>query len=336
MIYVVPYFFMLFSGFSICYGGLSLRLSKSVFLLALMPAFLVVIFRGNIGVDTAAYESIIDNSYAGTCAVEPIFCWITNSMYSVVERADITLRFITFVFCALFFLAFCKHKADMVVASFFVFPLFFYDMSANGIRYGLAFVVFKLIHDAIGNKAIIAMPLYAGIQSSSVVLLMLSLADEIGAKLSWFVGVFIIAVLFLSGVYELVFFEYFYKKLNAYLVISSPSWYSGVFYVMVGSILLLVLGGKRVFSKKTVVLCFLFLFLFLFVSFFSYAGLRLMQLIIFFIAIKSSSLLRFYHLRSRSFFAFVVVFFVLGFLGFVNIIRAMIVSGYYFPYETIL
>ncbi|MFY9090185.1 EpsG family protein [Arcobacter aquimarinus] len=327
-IYVIPYILILFVGVLTLFSKFSLNSARLIFLFFLLPVFFLVIFRGNIGVDTEVYESIIDYYIlTGECRVEPLFCFISEPIYSLVNRSDFTLRVITAIFCILFYFAFSKTKNDIVVASLFIFPVFFYDMSTNGIRYGLAFILFKLLFDGLTKKSILTIPIYISIQSSSLLLVILSFINKINLKKIALI-VLILAPIF----YLLIGGTYLTQRIEAYSGNPSPNLYSGILNFLLGFLIISTLRYFRRILLKEFLIYFTILLSFQILSYFTYAGLRLVQLMLFYFAIRSIPLINISNLKSNIIICFIL--FITGFIYFLNLLRVMSVE-HYLPYQFI-
>ena len=327
-IYVIPYILILFVGVLTLFSKFSLNSARLIFLFFLLPVFFLVIFRGNIGVDTEVYESIIDYYIlTGECRVEPLFCFISEPIYSLVNRSDFTLRVITAIFCILFYFAFSKTKNDIVVASLFIFPVFFYDMSTNGIRYGLAFILFKLLFDGLTKKSILTIPIYISIQSSSLLLVILSFINKINLKKIALI-VLILAPIF----YLLIGGTYLTQRIEAYSGNPSPNLYSGILNFLLGFLIISTLRYFRRILLKEFFIYFTILLSFQILSYFTYAGLRLVQLMLFYFAIRSIPLINISNLKSNIIICFIL--FITGFIYFLNLLRVMSVE-HYLPYQFI-
>lgn len=327
-IYIIPYILILFVGVLTIFSNLTLSSARALFLFFLLPVFFIVIFRGNIGVDTEVYESIIDYYIlTGECRVEPLFCLMSEPIYSLVERSDFTLRVITAIFCFLFYFAFSKTKNDIIVASFFIFPVFFYDMSTNGIRYGLAFILFKLLFDGLTKKSILTLPIYISIQSSSLLLFILSFIDKINLK-----KVLLFIVILLPIFYIFIGGTYLSQRVEAYSGNASPNFYSGILNFLLGFLIISTLRYFKKISLKEFMIYSAIILSFQILSLFTYAGLRLVQLMLFYFAIRTIPLIDTSKVKSNIMICFIL--FITGLIYFLNLLRVMSVE-YYLPYEFI-
>ena len=326
-IYIFPYIFLLFVGIITFFKNINLKVSRFFFFIALLPVFFLVIFRGEIGTDTSTYEKLIEFSADGNCKIEPLFCLFSNMIFGMVEESDVTLRVITAIFCLLFFIAFSKTKTEIVIACFFIFPVFFYDMSTNGIRYGIAFILFKLLYDGFTMKSIFKTPIYLGIQTSSFILIILSLANKIDLKKIVLI-LFIFCILFI-----LVGQSYFAVKLVSYLEYSAPNFYSGILNFLLGFLIISTFRYFRKISLKEFLIYGLFLLSFQILTQFTYAGLRVVQLMLFYFAIRSLLFIKIDNSKSNIVICFIM--FLTGLIYFLNLLRIMFQSGYYLPYEFI-
>ncbi len=324
-IYILPYLFVLVVAFLVFFIK-NISASRFMFFVSLIPAFIIVIFRGHIGIDTPVYEAIIRESYyTGVCRVEPLFCILSNQLFYLFDDSAIVLRVITAIFCFLFFIAFSKKINEIVIACIFIFPVYFYDMSTNGIRYGLAFIIFKIFYSNI-KKYVIFSPIHVAIQSSSLILVALSFMKKINFKV----------LIILSCIFSIVIymgFDYFNKKLEAYSEYDIPNFYSGILNFLICFVLLCLYKYFKKILFKEFLLCLCYILIFQILSQFTYAGLRMVQLMVFYLAIRATD---FFELnKKRSNIYIYIALLVFGLLYFVNLIRIMANSGYYLPYEFI-
>ena len=163
------------------------NISKHTFMLLLLlifPAFLIAILRGNVGTDTHNYlfyfESIYSND-ADYIKYEPGFQLISSLIMKLGFSPRFGMSLLSVLTTAFLCWSFSKSKQRIVFFCFVVFPLFYFDMTMNGLRYGLSFAIALNAIDALyekRKKTFIVLALLAiSVQYSAILLILVFLLD---------------------------------------------------------------------------------------------------------------------------------------------------------------
>lgn len=286
LFYILPYCLIVLVAF------LSLKIRgegyKFLFFISLIPATLVVILRGLTGTDTATYISILDqNIYdinTNIRDIEPFFMLFAKVKYYLDLNSQLVLNFFSFLIILLLYTFFLRTKQRFLIFSFLIFPIFFYDMTMNGLRYGMAFAFacFLIVENSnylykfTKNKFLFIFSFLN--HKSSIVFLIIKFMQNLSFR-----SFFLILVVFLTGFIFLS--DYFVYKLTDYSELSSPSIFSGVQPLVIAA---LILFFNSVFYKNNLrrnVYLFLIQLAFYIVTQFSYAGIRFQFLELFYILV---------------------------------------------------
>lgn len=320
--YTIPYLFLL--AFFTC--GVNYKV-KNYYLLffGLLPAFLLVIFRANVGTDTVSYLQILDSIAISQGDVEASkedlefgFETLARCLLNLNLTSRFTLGVLSGLACILLLPAFARSREDAIVFVLLVFPVFFYDMTMNGLRYGIAFCLAKIAYDASerGEKICFSTAIFLAVSfhASSVLLLIILLARRISFKyLALGVAVSAMVVFF--------YYERLLFKFSAYEGLYSPSIFSGLAPLLI--FLLVYIAVSLCSIRNLLYFSFLLLLeiIFFILAKFSYAGLRLQFLVLFalFCSLPSAAIL---YSRKRN--VFLVMIFFVGLFGFATKSRNMI------------
>ncbi|MDQ7040907.1 MAG: EpsG family protein [Rhodothermus sp.] len=251
----------------------------------------LAIFRGAVGTDTFSYEKAVIDSER-MAGIEPGFWLLTALLHSLLQDPVLVIRGVACVFTVL--LCWFVWKADddeLFFVMAFVVPVFFYAFSMNVLRMGLASVIFLLALQLDRRQQLQKALLLAFVSilfhySVVFVILYLWLIDN---KLSGKGKVVGIIGIVLFVVLLILFNEtYFEIKLKSYVMIEPPGMLSGLSRI----ILCMVLLAGVVFSslpprEKHRLFWWTLLFMGMFwgITRISYAGLRLLDLLIFTLAV---------------------------------------------------
>ena len=285
--YILPYFFLIISSIFI----LRLRVKKFYFFfgLALLPAFLLVVLRGNVGIDIELYLnhfSFINQNNKSPYQFEPGFLILSKiiSYFTTDERLSINI--ISSITTLLLVLTFSRKKYEILIFSFLVFPFFYYDMTMNGIRYGLSFslAAISIEHLLKGSysKSFVWGLIAVSMQYSSIIIFVPFLLSYLNKKQL----LYLITVMAVIGG-SLFSYEYFVSKLTLYSLLYSPSFFSGLSSLLVSFFLLLTIASneKKVLKSKVFYYLLTMVIFAYFFTFLSYAGLRIQSTILFVIMI---------------------------------------------------
>lgn len=250
----------------------------------------VSIFRGSVGTDTATYEVLILQFSLETLStgIEPLFVLFSIFLREITGSPEIALRSISALFFLLMLYYFIRaDKNERFVLIAYLAPAYFYQYSMNAVRIGLASVLLMIALQQIRRIGLYK----SGFFSLNALFLHYSVFVSfiyyfsVLSNILKFKYLSIIAV-----VTTLIFFlyhSYFLNKINAYTLMEAPTELSGSSKIIV--ILVLVVGAtfSNLSSKqllKFISITLIFTFLALVLTFLSYAGLRILDLIAFAIA----------------------------------------------------
>ncbi|MBM5573550.1 hypothetical protein GKO28_03365 [Deefgea sp. CFH1-16] len=117
----------------------------------MIPAFFIIVLRGNVGTDTAVYLQMVldilsgmevDTEYGFVLVVKFFDFLGFNSHFIVNFISGFVVIYSVFIFSS--------SREKFCVFVMLIFPYFLYDMSMNGIRYGVSFLL--AFHAAIAYK----------------------------------------------------------------------------------------------------------------------------------------------------------------------------------------
>ncbi|MDO6645483.1 EpsG family protein [Acinetobacter guillouiae] len=248
----------------------------------LIPAILVFFLRGNVGTDTYYYLGLLDDyMHYGESLVkyEPGFEFLGKTLTYIGLSPRIALATIglitTFILCK----TYAASKRQMLVFTLLVFPLFFYDFTMNGIRYGLSFSLATVAVDLIYRKKYRSATIWGLIAFSvqySSLLVILPFVGALVRKRYVIVVVVLMVGAFLASpdLFSLITDRVAGKR-DAYSEVFAPSIFSGLAPLITVSLIYGVFLHycSKSYSKLIHVI-FLFEVLSYLMSKFTYAGLR--------------------------------------------------------------
>lgn len=267
--------------------GLSIgsRFFPALFLFASTPLIGLVFLRGNVGVDSAMYEQSIDNireagTYTGS--FEPLFEYASLVLGRLVGDSFLVLAVFAAFTTLLLFWGMLKLERRPYLLAFCVVPYFYLDMTMNGIRYGMAFalIICGAYFLSRGRRAsflgFAAAAALIQISSAALAALLIAL---LGMRWKTVTVALLAAVL---G--YIVFGPYLQAKLEANVILSAESAFSGIAPLLLSLATLSVLAVDGTFRTEARVqltcLAALSFFTYL-VSQVFYAGLRFQLLNLF-------------------------------------------------------
>lgn len=152
--YIFPFFYTIFFSLILYISNKKYIKGWHIFIL-MLPAILVFVLRGNVGTDTYYYLALLDDyKYYGESAAsfEPGFEFFGKTLTYLGFSPRIALAVISLITTIILCKAYAASKRQMLVFILLVFPLFFYDFTMNGIRYGLSFSLATLSVDSLYRK----------------------------------------------------------------------------------------------------------------------------------------------------------------------------------------
>jgi hypothetical protein len=288
-IYVFPYvalFFLLLLIMKMNIKNSNLFLLLFLFLI---PAILVVILRGNVGTDTINYLGFFRDlsNEQDVHEYEPGFQLLSKFIIIFGFNERINIAIVSFLTILILCKSFSYSKEHVLVFSSFLFPVFFYDMTMNGLRYGLSFALSSVAIDALYRKKNISFIILAlfslSIQYSSFFIIFIFLAFKLNKKMLLILLTLIIISIPLIIDFFVKNINYFYDKQDFYKDVASPSGTSGLGPLLLFCLLLFAFCffSKNVNSKKIIVLIFILEIGSFMLAKITYAGLRLQMLFLF-------------------------------------------------------
>jgi hypothetical protein len=320
--YLFPYVFLVliqFVFYMLPPAYKNLTNAKLLFFIGLIPTFLVVCFRGDVGTDTWNYlgmaETLIQGGDASGLDVELGFLVFLKGLVLFFHSPRFVVNFISLLILVYAYGLFSKSIQRMFIFSVLIYPVFFFDMSMNGLRYGLAFLLAKHASDCLssnrGRAAMVLLILAISMQMSSILVFILLQANKI--KISHIKYLLPVTLIFIVFFQERLLYKY-----SAYQTLESAGPLSGLLPLLlfVTTYCVLTLLSKA-FSKK------LFLLLVIEVASFSlasvtYAGLRF-QLLALFALFCFVSDIRFDKYTHKK--AVITLLCIVGFVGFLGKMR---------------
>ena len=337
--YLIPYLFLA-ATVSMLYISKIKRKNYTVFLFCVsMPAIFIAVLSGDSGTDKEAYYTWIGNAFNGNMekvTYEPGFKYLTYLLSFIYPHVYVIIPIIAFLTSCFLIRAYSNSKWQLLIFTFFIFPYFYYDMTMNGLRYGLSFslasmAALQLTKDKKSSvKFFIYALLAVSMQYSSIIILALIYVSQMRIKKA---DILLLIVLGYA-VFNMLDFTYFDNKADAYKDASSPSGLSGLSPLI---LFVVIFVFNWLLNKKLHFIFFVLLVLELasfMLSLKSYSGLRFQSLMIFTLMLFIANFQEPPAFRKRMLFAF----FLIGIMSFSLKIRNFMseekyVNTPFLPYE---
>lgn len=275
--------------FVMCFMGWLVRAPRYCLVLALIPMAFLAIFRGSVGMDTAVYIQAINQIVeAGTFVgvFEPLFESLVLGLSFFTGDASLILALSGLLITFLLMWAGLRRNANPYLFCLLIVPVYYFDMVMNGVRYGLAFSLVYLASTYLlqGRHVVyLVLVLLASLIQVSSIMLGLLLYVLYLRRWRWMLYGGMVAAAFVA-----VFFNYLLTKVQSYSDIQTTSWLSGLSTVFVSWLLLMIwtldVQARRHSGLLIPILTGLTIVM-IGVSQFSYAGIRLQQLVAFLIVL---------------------------------------------------
>ena len=281
LFYLFPYIYILFVSLNLYFA--KIKVNFWILLFLLIPALLVVVLRGNVGTDSFFYLALLqDYRLYGESAMkyEPGFELLGKfiAFLGATPRQGVAL--IALISSAILCKAYSRSRNEMILFALLVFPLFFYDFTMNGMRYGLSFCLATLAVDGLYQKKYKVFVIW-GIaaflmQYSALLILLLFISVLIKKKYQIAFGIMLLGVIVISPSLFSFFVERVSNKSEDYSQLYSPSFVSGLgplCMVLLMYVNFLWYHRKEKYSNliHIIMVCEILGFVF---AKFSYAGLR--------------------------------------------------------------
>lgn len=324
-VYVVPYLILVSYAFALtgmAEGRLDGLSKRAIFLVGLLPAILFVVFRGNVGTDTGNYLGMVEEIGANLTAshedfdVEIGFFLLMKGLTLVFGDPHVVVNLVSLSIALYAYRIFSGSTERILVFSLLIFPIFFFDMSMNGLRYALAFLVAKDSADRWARdqrtKSVILLVLCVTLQVSGLLVFLL-------LRLGTFSRRAVLYIVPLLALFFYLFWERLAYKFLAYQMLESPGAASGLLPLVIffAAYAVVSLADSQLWRRFSV-LALLEALSFVLARF-TYAGLRFQLLILFvlFCAISSISLQS--YAKGKN--IVVMCLFVIGFVGFLGSLK---------------
>jgi len=284
LVYLLPFIFLIFGIFTIFNSKYIFKSYKYLLFFLLLPALLVVLLSGDTGTDKASYYVWIAYTFNGNAdkiLYEPGFKLLTYLLSLIYPHEYFIVPVIGFLTTLFLVLAFSGSKWQLIIFAFLLFPFFYFDMTMNGLRYGLSFAISAYAAKQIvqGNiKMFLLFGLLAvSMQYSSLIIIILVFLTQVKIK-KIFLFMLIILSFALLNFFDL---SYFSSKVDAYKDLVRPSGISGLSPLLIFSLFFLL--NKCLHKKIDFIFYIIFLLeiLSFILSLSSYSGLRFQNLCIF-------------------------------------------------------
>lgn len=336
-VYLLPFIFLVLGVFMIFNSKYSFKSYKFLLCFLMLPALLVVILSGDTGTDKSSYYVWISYTFNGNSdkiLYEPGFKLLTYLLSLIYPHEYFIVPAIGFLTTLFLVLAFSESKWHLVIFAFLLFPFFYFDMTMNGLRYGLSFAISAFAAKQIvkGNtKMFILFGLLAvSMQYSSFVIVILVFLSQVKIKK---IFLLLLAVLgyALINIFDL---SYFNSKVDSYKELVRPSGISGLSPLLIFSLFFLL---NKFLHKKIDFIFYIILVLEILsfiLSLSSYSGLRFQNLCIFVLLIFMAFFQKTLPINKK----YIAFFLVLGVLSFSLKIRNFMteekgVTTPFLPYE---
>jgi hypothetical protein len=287
--YIVPCLFWLaFCAWKTLYTATPLRWAQYFFAL---PLILLAVLRGEVGTDTTVYlrnvQDIIqwgDRASSNEIGYE----LLVRACALLTSDPRVVIALLSFLAAILFFVMVHRWDKGRCILSLLIIPVWFFDFTMNGLRMGIAFPLAVIAVLQLKGKRVVLFYVLAiasiSVQMTASLLLLMLLVAHRGIKLS---GREIIygALIGISTLYPAYYYfgDRILFKLLDYSFMSSPTSLSGVGPLTISACACLF--AIWICDRRHRFLGFVFLLMqlafFFGISSFTYAGLRLQEMVLF-------------------------------------------------------
>lgn len=337
LVYLLPFLFLAGVTFMTYVSKLNLKSYKAILFLGLLPAALIAILSGDSGTDKSSYYIWISNTFEGDIdkiAYEPGFKYLTYWLSQIYPSEYFIIPVVGLITTIFLWLAFSDSKWRLIVFTFLLFPFFYFDMTMNGLRYGLSFAISAyaaklILEDKVKSFFFFGL-LAVSMQYSSIIIIAMIYFSRINFKKIHTV-LLIVVVYVLFNVLDLSYFD---NKVDMYKDLTKPSGISGITPL----ILFTLIFGLNWFLNKKINKIFFIIFGLQIASFIlslsSYSGLRFQSLFIFTLLIYIAFFQEIKEFKKR----YLIYFILIGFMSFSLKIRNFMneekeVTTPFLPYE---
>ena len=288
--YIIPYLFVLIFCFFIYKNDSYKKISFSVVFILLLPALLVALFRGNVGTDTINYLTNYEMKYSqiqGVNEFEPGFEILSDIFVQLGFTSKMFVNAIALLSTLFLSISFSGKKERTLLLLLVLFPLFFFDFTMNGLRYGLSFSIASIAIDVYYKKRMVLFSVLAiiaiSIQYSSFLIILVFLMDRLKFKqIVFLISVFTLIIILFWSYFEMIYL-YLTLKQDAYKDSQSPGITSGLAPLLLFLILSTAFSkySLKEFELKGLYILIFFELISFVIAKFTYAGLRFQTLFLF-------------------------------------------------------
>lgn len=310
---------------------------------AAIPLLLVVGFRGNVGTDTDTYRrafDALDYDLAGE-SFEPVFVLVARIAVALADDPTLAVNLVSVLVVIVVLSAARRVEGSPAVFVLLLAPAFVFDMSMNGLRYGLAFglaehALIDLRRGDYYRGAVLGLLAVGSHSSAALVLGVVSMVILEGFRTK--AGLILVAG---AGVYS--FWEAVTVKMLGYEVLLPPSELSGTApLVLTFAVLLVLVVGRGALEGVSWAAVGLFAGLGLAtfgLARITYAGIRLQFMVLFSLLVYLQFLVA--RFRGRVAGSLLVALWLVGILAFGFKVRNFyedygVGESPFLPYETVL
>lgn len=330
-------------GWALNYVSLLLLVVKNKFLLlfsnlTLLTYLFIITFFRNSGVDLKIYETVADSIINNYVSIETILFWepafvMCLSFFSYLTSSPIFgVRLLSLLFWILI-LIFWKlsDRVEKIYLLSYYMPVYYYQYSMTVLRAGLASCFILLAwHFLRKDKKL-------WFYSLSLLSVLFHYSSTLMIVFLWILELKISAKFLISSCLIIIFilwifitrFDYFDSKILLYLDYDTPSEVSGLSRTILCLVLVIgvILTKFNLATKiKTITFSLLLITCFQMIAFYSYAGLRLLELLAFvlpMLIIRQIDIANIYLKRNS---IFIISLYLAGFLGVIFVFRNFIVD----------
>lgn len=314
-IYLIPFLFLCMVSTVAYLSRFDLKNYLLILVVGLLPAILVSVLSGDCGTDKAYYYSWIEDTYNGNIekiVYEPGFKYLTYFISLIEPHEYFIIPVIAAITSSLLLYSFSENRWQLLVFTFILFPFFYYDMTMNGLRYGLSFALCALAAKKQAENNTILFFVFGvlaiSMQYSSMIIVVLIYFSQV--KLEKIHLLFLLILGYVVS--QMLDFSYFDNKVDLYKDLTRPSGISGLSPLV---LFIIIFALNWYLNKKVKTIFFILLVLELasfLLSLKSYSGLRFQNLVIFALIIFISFFQEIQPFKKQ----YIMLFFMIGFLSF--------------------
>lgn len=264
------------------------RLTKAFAFIVLSFCTILAFARGDVGTDTLAYESLVTvfAQSTGWIGIEPGFIAYVRLADFISDNTILIARGLSLIFGGLI-LIFCMRASrdELFVMLAYFAPNYFFQMSMNGLRIGIATVAFICAVQLIRRGRKMHAMVYLGVALAfhvsivfAIVLMSFTVIKVSRARSMMIPAISFVLTLGIIAVAQ----EYIGDKVDAYTEIVSPGLFSGlspiarIFLIVMAAWSLPLVAAEKKWVFATILLATLLSYA---MSTQSYAGLRFLEMI---------------------------------------------------------